>query len=124
MHDAISKRSLVAKIYAHPALAALSLAAVCVSAEADTFTVNRTGDTSGPCLTTVCNIRQAIDAANATSATDTIVFNIPACGTRFINITGATLHLVHPVVIDGNTQPLCGDPIPGDRTSLIELRGP
>lgn len=109
---------------------ALALAAsigIANVANAATFTVNRTGDAPGsqciPTSVSGCSLRQAITAANATVGHDDIVFNIPACGTRSINITG-TLHITHPVSIRGASQPLCGSPIPGDRTSMIELHGP
>src|SRR5688500_15389495 len=91
-----------------------------------TFVVTSTSDSDGACSTNPfqgCSLRQALRAANATTATDTIAFNIAGCGTRFINITGPTLRITRRVIIDGTTQPQCGEPVPGDRTSMIELRG-
>jgi hypothetical protein len=123
MYDAILRRAgtLAIRMGVASLLAFMSLAA---TAQGVVITVTRTGDVAGSCTPTICNLRQAIAAANATAARDTIRFNIPACGTRNINITGPTLHITRPIIIDGTTQPLCGDPIPGDRTSMIEIRGP
>lgn len=103
--------------------ASLTIAAPTWSA---TFVVTSTSDNDGACSTNPfqgCSLRQALRAANATTATDTIAFNIAGCGARFINITGATLRITRRVIIDGTTQPQCGAPVPGDRTSMIELRG-
>jgi CSLREA domain-containing protein len=64
-----------------------------------------------------CSLREAIQRANSTSATDVIRFSIGS-GARTINIGTSPLHITQPVRIDGTTQPgFAGQP-------LIELRGP
>src|SRR5712672_503265 len=125
MYDAILRRAAAAAL-PFAAIGFLGGLTVTISfpasAASQTFVVNRTGDTPGPCGTT-CNLRQAIDAANATPDRDTIHFNIPACGTKTIPIVNGSLIVTRPIIIDATTQPTCSTPIRGDRQSLIELRG-
>src|SRR5689334_4156580 len=120
MYDLMRKRIHITALHlaALAFMNALSFAAI---AQSVTFTVNRTTDTTGSCTASSCNLRQAIAAANATTTKDTIVFNLPTCGTNVINITGGTLHITRPVIIDGTTQPRCSTTPTGN--SLIELRG-
>ncbi|RMF99877.1 MAG: CSLREA domain-containing protein [Acidobacteria bacterium] len=55
------------------------ISVACVSiASAATYTVTKTADTNGTCMPGNCSLREAIAAANSTSANDTINFNIPA----------------------------------------------
>jgi uncharacterized repeat protein (TIGR01451 family)/CSLREA domain-containing protein len=83
-----------------------------------TFTVNTTSDSSdGSCDVSHCSLREAILAANTTSVSDTIVFNINGGGAQTITLTTALPDITYPVVIDGSTQPgYSGKP-------LIELNG-
>jgi CSLREA domain-containing protein len=83
-----------------------------------TLTVNTTNDVNdGTCNVTHCSLREAITAANANAATDTIAFNIPGSGVRTILPTSPLPIITHPVIIDGTTQPdFLGTPI-------IELDG-
>lgn len=60
----------------------LAFAAVPAGASAATFTVNTTGDPSGPgCTGGGCSFRQAVAQADAQSGDDTINFNLPAGST-------------------------------------------
>ena len=75
-------------------------------AQATTFTVNSTNDVDdGTCDATHCSLREAINAANANSGTDTIAFNISGAGPHTIQPTSALPTITDPVVIDGYTQP-------------------
>src|SRR2546423_5800084 len=81
------------------------------SSKAATFTVTNTNDSGAGSL------RQAILAANASSGTDTIAFNIPGAGVQTINLASGLPFITDPVTIDGTTQPnFAGSP-------LIELNG-
>ena len=71
-----------------------------------TFTVNSNDDVDdGLCNTTHCSLREAIDAANSTTGTDTITFNIPGSGPHSIQPSSALPTITDPVIIDGYTQP-------------------
>ena len=71
-----------------------------------TFTLNSNADVDdGLCDTTHCNLREAIDAANANFADDTIIFNIPGSGPHTIQPNSALPTISNPVIIDGYTQP-------------------
>lgn len=71
-----------------------------------TFTVNSTADPGdGTCDATECTLREAITAANATSAADTIKFDILGSGVQTISPGSALPPITHPVTIDGYTQP-------------------
>jgi CSLREA domain-containing protein len=84
-----------------------------------TFVVNSTNDVAdGACNTAHCSLRDAVAAANLNTARDRITFAIGGGGARTISITGATIHITRPVIIDGTSQPgFAGTP-------LIEVRGP
>lgn len=70
-----------------------------IESQAATFTVTNTND-SGP-----GSLRQAITDANASGATDTIVFNIPGTGVKKIMpLTNLPL-VAGATTIDGTTQP-------------------
>jgi CSLREA domain-containing protein len=95
-----------------------------------TFTVNSAADTDdGACTTAIvgCTLREAINAANANSGTDTINFNIIGSGLHTISPATALPTITGAVVIDGYTQP--GSSVNtltnGDNAVLqIELKGP
>ena len=54
------------------------ISVACVSiVSAATYTVTKTADTNGTCVSGNCSLREAIAAANSTTANDTINFNIP-----------------------------------------------
>jgi CSLREA domain-containing protein len=56
----------------------LVMSIACTSiASADTYTVTKTADTNGICLSGNCSLREAIAAANSTPDNDTINFGIP-----------------------------------------------
>lgn len=63
------------------------------------FTVTTTVD-AGP-----GSLRQAVHDANAAPDLDTVAFNIPGEGLQTIAIASALPPLIHPVVIDGFSQP-------------------
>jgi parallel beta-helix repeat protein len=63
------------------------------------------------------SLRQAVLGANAGPSKDTIEFDIPGPGPHTISLTGPLPVLLHPVVVDGTTQPgYAGTPV-------IELDG-
>jgi CSLREA domain-containing protein len=75
-------------------------------AAATTFIVNSTNDVDdGTCDATHCSLREAINAANANSGTDTIAFNISGAGPHTIQPASALPTITDPVIIDGYTQP-------------------
>lgn len=92
-------------------------------ADAGTFTVNSTTDrgdrslTDGRCFTGIfipadgsgvqreCTLRAAIDEANATTAADTINFNISGAGPHTISPASELPAITHPVTINGYSQP-------------------
>lgn len=84
-------------------------------AQGTTFTVNSTADPgNGVCDATECTLREAINAANANSGTDTIAFNIPTSDPGYISTSptwwriqpaSALPTITDPMVIDGYTQP-------------------
>ncbi|MDO8615106.1 MAG: thrombospondin type 3 repeat-containing protein [Dehalococcoidia bacterium] len=100
------------------ALAALPLAAILLlpgpAHSQATFTVNSIADPGdGTCDVTECTLREAINAANADAAADTIDFDVGA-GTPTINVSAAGLPVIsQPVTINGNS---------GDATR-VELNG-
>src|SRR5262245_30834943 len=51
------------------------------------------------------SLRQAIIDANATTAIDTIIFNIPGNSVHTINLIDFLPFIDQPVIIDGTTQP-------------------
>ncbi len=69
------------------------------SAYAATYTVTNTSDSGAGSL------RQAITSANATSAADTITFNISGTGIHTITPATQLPIITSPVTIDGTTQP-------------------
>ena len=82
------------------------------------FTVNTTDDVDdGTCDAIHCNLREAINAANATELVETIAFNIPGGGPYTIKPTSALAEIRSRVIIDGTTQPGFRD------TPIIELDG-
>src|SRR2546426_9701517 len=107
------------------AMAALAVAgAGRVSADAATFTVNSTADTTdaapgdGVCDDGggACTLRAAIEEANAHAGADTIAFSIGS-GVQTITPGSQLPAILEPVTIDGTTQPgFAGEPI-------IELDG-
>ena len=97
-------------------VAALSLAALTIRvapAQAAAFTVNTADNLNdGACTAGHCSLREAINAANDSSDTDTITFNIPGPAPHTIHVGGGLPRLWFPVVIDGTTQPgYAGRPI-------------
>ena len=91
------------------AVAAGSLAALPVAAVGKTFTVNTTADhDDGACKRPPvgdCTLREAIVAANATAAKDTIAFNIAGAGPHVIAPHSSLPFIGPPVIIDGYTEP-------------------
>lgn len=74
--------------------------------ESTIYTVNSTDDIDdGTCNTTHCSLREAINAANSLTGTDTIAFNIPGAGSHTIQPTSELPTITDPVIIDGYTQP-------------------
>jgi CSLREA domain-containing protein len=81
-------------------------------AQAATFTVTKSTDTNdGTCDSTDCSLREAIVAANATTAEDTIVFDAATNGSAIcLSITGTDenaaatgdLNIRNPLTITGN----------------------
>ena len=84
---------------------------------APTFIVNSTADTAdasgngvcsvGTATGGACTLRAAIQEANRAATLDTIGFAIPGDGLLTTTVSGSTPlpTLVHPVVVDGTTQP-------------------
>jgi titin len=109
-----------------PTPANASTTAVGHLANAQTFTVNSTGDLgdgipgNGVCETPTpgeCTLRAAIMESNASPGTDTISFNIPGSGPHTVSPSYGFDFISDPVIIDGTTQPgYAGTPI-------IELDG-
>jgi len=74
------------------------------------------------------SLREAINYANTLSGTNTITFNIPGPGVHIINVTSALPAIIHPVVIDGYSQPGAspntnGPWLPDNAVLLIDLNG-
>jgi CSLREA domain-containing protein len=67
---------LLSKVERMILLLVMSIACTSI-ASADTYTVTKTADTNGICLSGNCSLREAIAAANSSTANDTINFNIP-----------------------------------------------
>ena len=88
-----------------PGLLATGLALV-PAAQAATFVVTSTADTAGSTCAATCTLRQAITAANATAAADTINFAIqlPVRGVLLIAPTSPLPTILHPLTIDGYSQ--------------------
>src|SRR5688572_14336120 len=83
-------------------------------ARAATLTVNTTSSTlDGVCNAAHCSLADAIDDANATSALDTIRFNIPGTGNHTIYLNNTSLpSITAPVILDATTQPgYAGTPV-------------
>lgn len=93
-----------------------SIAIFAVPAYALNFQVTDTGDVPGSC-TSICNLRQAIAAANGNSGPDTISFNIVGAGVHTIQPGSALPTITDELVIDGTTQPSFSN------QPLIELDG-
>jgi CSLREA domain-containing protein len=74
-------------------------------ATAATFTVTKTADTNDGTCDADCSLREAINAANVNTGTDTIAFNIPGAGPHTIQPTSPLPEITDPVIIDGYTQP-------------------
>jgi CSLREA domain-containing protein len=74
--------------------------------EAVAYTVNSTNDVDdGTCDATHCSLHEAIDAANASAATDSIGFNIAGAGPHTIALTGALPDITDDnLTIDGGTS--------------------
>jgi CSLREA domain-containing protein len=86
-------------------------------AQATTYTVTTTADSSdGACTSSLCSLRDAITAANADTAADTINFSIPSSDTGCASpnvctiLLGSTLPVINnsgtegPLMIDGTGQ--------------------
>lgn len=122
----------------------LAVVSLCVllaasPAHAATFTVNSTDDEgdqspSGVCNTAPfpvgtepeCTLRAAIQEANATTAADTIAFDIGGSGVKTISPTTAFPAITEPVTIDGYSEPDATENtlVAGDNANLrIRLDG-
>jgi len=83
-----------------------------------TFIVNTTDDSNdGACDVAHCSLREAIFAANTTTAADSIFFDIGGGGPQTISPTSALPFITQPVLLDGTTQPGYVD------KPLVELDG-
>jgi len=91
-----------------------------LSGPRSTFTVNSTGDdgdanlSDGVCGTPTgeCTLRAAIEQANATASTDSIVFGIPGSPPHSIQPLSFLPMILHPVLLDATTQPgYSGSPV-------------
>ncbi len=87
----------------------LVIVAACVMAApcgAATFVVTSTADTAGSTCGSVCTLRQAITAANATAAADTINFaiSLPVRGELLISPATPLPTIVQPLTINGYSQ--------------------
>ncbi|MFL5955294.1 MAG: fibronectin type III domain-containing protein [Gaiellaceae bacterium] len=106
-----------------------------LSSAANTWTVTSTADTGGAC-STLCTLRSAIAAANASTGSDAIVFNIQPAGTKTISVgagadNGLPLISGSDITIDATTQPgganhgiQIDDPDVGGGESGFVLDGP
>ncbi|GEM_PF-6286198 len=90
---------------------ALSLSARSPMQIVSTFTVTSANDTGSGSL------RRILDSTNASPGLDEIRFNIPGGGIQTIHLQTALPAIVHPVTIDGTTQPGYFD------SPVIELDG-
>jgi CSLREA domain-containing protein len=74
--------------------------------QAATFVVTSTADTAGSTCASSCTLRQAITAANATTAADTINFGItlPVRGELLIQPASALPTITQPLTINGYSQ--------------------
>ncbi|MCO5195876.1 MAG: CSLREA domain-containing protein, partial [Anaerolineae bacterium] len=71
-----------------------------------TYVVNSVADPGdGTCNTIECTLREAIEAANASSGLDLIAFNIPGEGPHTIRPITPLPPITDSVIIDGYTQP-------------------
>jgi CSLREA domain-containing protein len=71
-----------------------------------TLVVNTTDDSDdGYCLPAHCSLREAINAANASSDASTINFTIPGSGVHTITPATVLPTVTQPVTINGYTQP-------------------
>lgn len=84
-----------------PLLLSLVLSLLCLAAplQAATITVTSTANGGGSCPGTNCTLRDAIAAANATVASDTIVFAANVTGT--ITLLTGELSIKQPLTING-----------------------
>jgi trimeric autotransporter adhesin len=121
------------------ALMVVMLLAAKPAPAATTFTVNSIGDggdsaPSGVCNTAPfpvgtepeCTLRAAIEEANATTAADTINFNIGGSGVKTIKPTSSLPIITQPVTIDGYTEPGASEntlAVGNDAVLLIRLDG-
>lgn len=108
----------------------LSIAALLSSAgiHAATFVVTSTADTGGSTCGSTCTLRQAITAANATPAADTINFSItvPRTGEILIAPTSNLPTITQPLTINGYSQSgtrVNDDPIVSNALLRIRIDG-
>lgn len=114
-----SKGGAVAVGFLVAALAAVCLLLAAKPALAATLIVNSTGDSgdnnpgNGTCATAPfpvgtepeCTLRAAIEESNATTAPDTIHFNIGGSGVKTISPTSVLPIVAEPVTINGYSEP-------------------
>ena len=88
-------------------LGMLSLAVFPLPAEASTFVVNTTDDLDdGVCNASHCSLREAINAANANSGSDSIQFDIPGSGIASILLSTPLPPISDDFTyIDGTSEP-------------------
>lgn len=90
-------------------LAAIASIGLCAGGDATaaTFVVTSLADTAGATCAATCTLRQAITAANATAAADTIDFAIasPASGELLIQVASSLPTITQPLTINGYSQP-------------------
>jgi CSLREA domain-containing protein len=97
-------------------------------AEAATFVVTSAADTAGSTCGSTCTLRQAITAANATAAADTINFaiTVPPRGDILIAPTSALPTITQPLTINGYSQSGTrqnDDPVNSNAVLRIRLDG-
>ena len=85
------------------------------------FTVNSTDDPGeGTCDAGHCTLAEAFNAANATAASDTILFDIPGDGPHTIQPAVAFPAIVAPLYVDGYSQP-GAQPATDDSPAILQI---
>lgn len=116
-------------------LAASGLVLFSGAVDAATWTVNSPDDLDdGECDASHCSLREALNSANADDSADTVNFAIPGDPPHVIKPQTQLPFLVHPVVIDGFSQPganagwdsprvvMLDGSLVGDRARALDIR--
>jgi CSLREA domain-containing protein len=76
----------------------------------------------GPRFVRECTLRAAIEEANATTAADTINFNIAGAGPHTISPTTRLPFITHPVTINGYSQPgISANTAPAGTNAVLKI---